>query len=169
MKFQSSIRLLSFLLLSLFLSPLAQAQSVDPLDEDFGFMYWKLGVHIDSVKNVTKDGRTQKLHRYKPTSGKITFEDIPLRSVYIYFWRGHVHSIEVKTRASETKAFLQKMKERYGEGVPLDNFGGKVVWEATLARLIFEQNLISRDAVFTFLCEEVHEKYYNTMMGYDEE
>jgi len=169
MKFHSSIRLLSFLVICCLFSPSLSAQEMDPLDEDFGFMYWKLGAHIDSVKNVTKDGRTQKLHRYKPTSGKVSFEEIPLKSVYIYFWRGRVHSIEVKTRAAETKPFLDKMKERYGEGEALDNLGGKIVWEGVLTRLIFEQNLISRDAVFTFLCEEVHEKYYNTMMGYDEE
>ena len=152
--------LVAFLFLSLpFISPLS-AQS---LDKDNGILGYQLGFPADSIPDIRRDGKSQRLMRYRPIEMHQGLKEIPFKSVRLFFWEGKLHSIEIKTTGPNSDAFRDWLSDRYGEGYKEDAMGFRFSWEGARIRVLFEQNIISHDALTTYVDDEVHERYYRYM------
>lgn len=142
-----------------FLNPLS-AQS---LDQDNGILGYRLGYPPDSMLDIRRDGKSQRLMRYRPVEFEQSLGEIPLKSVRLFFWEDKLHSIEVKTSGTNSDALRDWLANRYGEGSKEDAMGFRFSWEGAQIRVFFEQNIISHDALTTFVDDEVHERYYRYM------
>ncbi|MEM0998550.1 MAG: hypothetical protein AAGN35_15940 [Bacteroidota bacterium] len=144
-----------------FLAAPARAQSL--LDADNGFLHFQLGQPADSIEDIRRNGKSQRLMRYIPVNPIVAVEDIPLKSIKLFFWEGKLHSIEVKTSGTDSDRFRDWMANRYGGGKKEDAMGFRYSWEGSRIRVLFEQNLISHDALTTFVDDAVHDRYYRYM------
>jgi hypothetical protein len=153
-------------LLSLFLafsanSGIILAQS--SVDEDNGILGFRLGYPPDSMDGIQRDGKSQRLIRWIPEADQVEVDGIPIKSVKLYFWEGKLHSVEVKTATTDSDLFKVWLENRYGPGEKEDAMGFRFSWAGEKSRVLFEQNIITHDAMTTFLCEKVHESYYRYM------
>ncbi|MEM7036748.1 MAG: hypothetical protein AAF570_07205 [Bacteroidota bacterium] len=150
------------LLLLLALAP-GHANAQSALAEDNGFMGYMLGQPSDSMDGIVRRGKSQRLIWFAPEEKNLTFEGMPLKSVRLYFWKGKLHSIEIKTSGTNSDRFKEWLENRYGKGAKEDAMGFRFSWEAPRIRVLFEQNIISHDALTTYIDDEVHEAYYRFM------
>jgi|GEM_PF-2996584 len=118
---------------------------------------------IDQHKMLRKRGQYQKLTRYDLLDDHLENAGIPLKFVRIFFWKGYIHSIEVRATGLQGTPFREWMESMYGEGEQEDAMGYKFVWEYPAYRILMEQNLVTKDVTMTLLHEEVHNSYYKFM------
>mgnify|MGYP001795007001 FL=1 len=145
--------------------------SAQQLDNDHGFMGIQLGAEKDSLLTtmVQKRGVFQRLNRFDLLPEYLQFNDIlleapiDLRYVRVFFWDGHIHSIEVKALAGQGDKLRQYIMDRYGEGQKEDAMGYKFTWEEPKTLLIMEQNLVTKDVHLMFRDHRTHVYYYRHM------
>lgn len=162
-RFEKIIALLA--LVGLFL-PSLQAQG---LDEENGFMGYQLGVHMDSVNRtqLQRRGKVQKLVRWDVLKEHISIDGLDLNYVRLFFWKEKIHSIDVKSAPGSGNQLREWVFAKYGKGFQEDAMGYKFSWEGEHLRLFMEQNLVTKDVKLSFLCDEVHNKYYKFMYERD--
>ena len=148
-----------FFLLCLTLMPFA----VHAQDEaDDVIMGYKLGMHLDSIpkQNLLKMGRFQKLYRYDRQDENLSMNGMKLEWVRLFIWDNHLHSIEVKALGSDGDNFKAFLKAKYGEGEKKDAMGYANQWFLPTMRILWDQNLATKEGVAQFVDEATHDKYY---------
>lgn len=131
--------------------------------QDNSFRGFTLGTHVDSIPDIMKRGKTQKLSRYEPKDGPGEFQGDPLKSLRLFFHRKRLHSIEIKIVGEHANKVLAWMEAMYGEGKKDDAMGYKFIWEGSDYRIFWEQNLVTKDAMMTYLDDRLHDKYLKYM------
>ena len=160
------MRMIKTFLFSLFVVPMLfsgvlTAQST--LDTDNGILGLRLGYPPDSMDGIRRSGKSQRMIRWVPEADLVELDGIPLKSVKLYFWEDKLHSIEIKTSTTDSDRFRTWLETRYGGGDKEDAMGFRFSWEGARIRILFEQNIISHDAITTFVDDEVHDSYYRYM------
>lgn len=144
----------------LFALPFLAHSQNEMLDADNGILGFQLGAHRDSVPiHLEKRGKVQKLNKYEPYADSLDYNGIPLHSVYCYYWDAHLHSIEIKTKGENTTTMLALLEALYGEGKEQANFSSQLYWQGEKCRLFFEQNLVTKDGLWTWVSDKVHKEY----------
>jgi hypothetical protein len=134
-------------------------------DEGRGILGYTLGTHLDSIKTLLGDGKSQNLARYKPIKDSLSFDGILTQKVRLFFFNREMHSIDVKLLGKEGDKALIWLKAMYGEGKKRDAMGFSYVWELSDMVVMWEQNLVTHDGLMTLRDNRVHRKYYNFMSG----
>jgi hypothetical protein len=150
-----------FLVLACAFPLLLSAQS----EEENTIMGYKLGAHWDSIpkQNLLKMGRFQKLYRYDRQDEGLTLNGMKLVYVQLFIWENHLHSIEIKTEGAEGDNFKASLKALYGEGKQLDAMGFRYQWFTPTTRVLWDQNLATKEGVATYVDEKTNDSYYKFM------
>lgn len=150
----------TLLALLLLLSGLSlQAQNAQ-LDEDNGVLGFHLGAHRDSVPmHLDMAGKYQHLNRFHPHADSLDYNGIPVSNVTLYYWDNHLHSIDLKTKGEGTSQMLSLIEALYGEGTDVANFDAQKYWQGEKATLVLDQNIVTKDATWSWMCEDVQKKY----------
>lgn len=133
------------------------------IDFDNGILGFKLGAGADEMRGILKDGKQERLARYRPVDDSLRHEGILTRKVKLFFWEGKLHSIELKLEAAEADKMLLWLKDSYGDGKKEDAMGFRFTWEGSRVRVFWDQNLVTREASLTFMDDQIHAKYYKFM------
>ena len=126
---------------------------------------YELGAHADSLDlhGLQKMGKFQKLIRWDVAGENIMMEGIPLQYCRLFFWDNHLHSIELKANGpfgDDLRLWIQSV---FGEGKKMDNMGYRYEWLLPTIRILWDQNLVTKDGMATFTAEVVHRSYYKFM------
>lgn len=166
MRFLSVVRLSmgGFILLSLLsLSLKAQVVSSGMTFKGFSLADQFDSLSVEQHKMLRKRGVYQKLTRYDLNDDHLENAGIPLKFVRVFFWKGYIHSMEIRASGLQGTPFREWIESMYGEGEQEDAMGYKFVWEYPAYRLLVEQNMLSKDVNMVLLHEEVHNSYYKFM------
>ncbi len=144
------MRLIAFFLF-VFASQIASSQTSDKLETDRGILGYRLGYPRDSIKGITRTGKTQGLEKFRPVNDTIFWRGIRVEALNLYFFRDSLHSVIVKVmdgRDSEkVKSFCEQL---YGPGEKLDQFGTRHFWRSENIILNFEENMVSGSGTLSF-------------------
>ncbi|MBK9448963.1 MAG: hypothetical protein IPN95_06035 [Bacteroidetes bacterium] len=155
---QNSQKIWLFLLLAVVL-PLT---SVAQVDESTTIMGYTLGMHLDSIpkQNLLKMGKFQKLYRYDRQDENLTLNGMRLGYVRLFIWDNHLHSIEIKAVAEDGENFKASLKALYGEGKKQDAMGYRYQWFLPTSRVLWDQNLATKEGVATYVDEKTNDSYF---------
>lgn len=129
----------------LFASPL-HAQSMDALDEQYGFLGYSFEMPLDSAKNLRMKDRYLKKRRYVPKSGSLSLLDVELSKVYFLFYEGRLHSVMIRTEGEEeSDNVLNTLNMLYGAGKQ-DGFAPRYNWTGERTTIFYDKNLLTKNA-----------------------
>jgi hypothetical protein len=125
-------------------------------------MGYTMGVHADSISkvNLLKMGKFQKLLRYDRQDVPLKLNDIELAYVRLFIWDNHLHSVEIKTAEGQGDKMVAWLKSVYGEGKKMDAMGYRFDFYLPTMRVLWDQNLATRQGVAQFVDEATNDKYY---------
>ena len=128
-------------------------------------MDYTLGMHHDSIPklNLLKMGKFQKLLRYDRQDEPLKMGDIDLFFVRLFIWDNQLHSIEIKCAEGQGDKMFAWLKTIYGEGKKLDAMGYRYQWFEPTMRVIWDQNMATKQGVAQFVDEVTNDKYYKFM------
>lgn len=149
--------LLSLLFTAAALPAQAPAESV--------VMGYTLGAHADSIdkQHLLSMGRFQKLNRWDRQDEGLQLEGVSLQWVRLFFWENHLHSVEIKATEGHGPALYEWLVKQYGTGKKLDAMGYRYQWFAPTMRVVWDQNLATKEGVAQFVDEVTNEKYFKFM------
>ncbi len=126
---------------------------------------YTLGMHADSIPklDLLKMGKFQKLLRYDRQDEHLKMQGVDLQFVRLFIWDNHLHSIEIKTMEGQGEKMFAWLKSVYGEGKKQDAMGYRYTWFAPTMRVVWDQNLATKEGVAQFVDEVTNDKYYKFM------
>lgn len=126
---------------------------------------FELGAHTDSLDfhALQKMGKFQKLLRYDLAGDNIAMDGIPLKYFKLFIWDNHLHSIDIKAMGADGDALHLWIQSVFGEGKKLDNMGYRYEWVLPEIRILWDQNLVTKDGMASFIANKVHRSYYKYM------
>lgn len=138
--------------------PHLQAQTGTPTT----VMGYTLGLHADSIPkvNLLKMGKFQKLLRYDRQDTPLKLEGIDLASVRLFIWDNHLHSVEIKCAEGQGDKMTAWLKSIYGEGKKMDAMGYRFDFYLPTMRVLWDQNLATKQGTAQFVDEAVTDQYY---------
>lgn len=153
---------ISFLLLVAWVSPVSLAAQADDAATIMGY---RLGAHWDSIpkEHLLRMGKFQKLYRYDRQDEGLTLNGLQLHYVRLFFWENHLHSIEVKVVGEGGDDFKASLRALYGEGKQQDAMGFRYQWFLPSMRVLWDQNLVSKEGVATYVDERTNDSYFKFM------
>lgn len=135
-----------FFILSLFFALPLQAQSMDALDEQYGFLGYSFEMPLDSVKTLRMKDRYLKKQRYVPINGSLSLLDVELSRVYFLFYEGRLHSVMIRTEGEEeSDNVLNTLNMLYGAGKQ-DGFAPRYNWKGERTTIFYDKNLLTKNA-----------------------
>lgn len=142
----------------------ASAQGVEQLDEEYGFMGYRLESRKDSIRSLVKNGKQDHLRRFRPANpDSLYYRGIRLKNVSLWYFHGILHSIDIKTVEPSSKKMLAAVKKLYGDGEQNDMFGNEIAWYGEKVRLTYEFNPVSGIGLFSWTSKKMHVKYVTYM------
>lgn len=152
--------------LSFFLCWMATTSAQNPaqLDLDYGFAGYKLASPDDSIRSLVKNGKQDHLQIMRPANpDSLYLNKIQLKKLKLYYFHGHLHSIDVITEEPQTDHLLAWIENRYGEGEATDMFGNEKSWYGEMTKLTYQKNPIMGTGTFVFTSKKMHVKYVTYM------
>lgn len=132
-----------------------KAQNVDALDQQNGFLDVLLGDSLTHFKDLKRTGSYMKKDKYAKDKEVTTYADVGLKNVYYLFYKGRLHSIQIKTEGEKNShAFLDVLRMFYGDGEQ-DAMAPNFEWNGKKVRLTYEENLFTKNAEVFFISREV--------------
>ena len=80
--------------------------------------------------------------------------------VRLFIWDNHLHSIEIKAVAEDGENFKASLKALYGEGKKQDAMGYRYQWFLPTSRVLWDQNLATKEGVATYVDEKTNDSYF---------
>ncbi len=126
---------------------------------------YHLGAHADSLDfhGLQRMGKFQKLIRWDVTGESIMMDGVPLKFCRLFFWENKLHSIELKASGPSGDELRLWIESVFGAGEKTDNMGYRYQWMLPTIRILWDQNLATKDGMATFTAEAVHRSYYKFM------
>jgi hypothetical protein len=128
-------------------------------------MGYQLGMHLDSIpkQNLLKMGKFQKLYRYDRNEEELTYNGMKLLYVRLFIWDNHLHSIEIKADGVDGENYKASLTALYGAGKQEDAMGYRCQWFLPTFRVLWDQNLVTKEGVATYVDEKTNDAYYKFM------
>ena len=130
-------------------------QNIDALDAQGGFFDLVLGSDISTFNNIDKKGSQLKRDRYRWKTCPRTYAGVRISGVELYFYKSRLHSLVISIQGeTDSKAFLELLTMYYGPGTQL-GMAPHFTWSGKQVRLVYEQNLFSKNTLIVFESVEV--------------
>lgn len=155
---QNSQKFWLFFLLALVFPLVSMAQA----PEEEAIMGYQLGMHLDSIpkQNLLKMGKFQKLYRYDRQDADLSLNGMKLVYVRLFIWDNHLHSIEIKVSGEDGDTYKALLKAFHGEGKQQDAMGFRYQWFLPTSRILWDQNLATKEGVATYVDEKTNDSYF---------
>jgi len=127
------------------------SQNLKKLDEKNGFRDMKLGMSIDSIKNLKKIEDSDNLKFYQRLDENLIIGDYQVESIVYGFYKGYLSFILIKTKGyTNSRGIKDVIVNLYGNGYQSNQYIEDYWWFANNVQLNYDENSITNDATIMF-------------------
>lgn len=127
------------------------SQNLKKLDEKNGFRDMKLGMSIDSVKNLKEIENSGDSKYYEKLDENLKVGDYQIQSICYGFYKGYLSFILIKTKGyTNSRGIKDVIVNLYGNGWQSNRYMEKYNWFGENVSLSYDENSITNDAQIVF-------------------
>lgn len=125
-----------------FFGALLYAQA--PIDTLYGLLGWRLESPQSAFSSLIPKGTFQRKTWYRSPTDTV-WEGIPLAEVKYAFYKGKLHTIQIRVNGEEAStAMLILLETLFGKGQQ-DGYAPRYRWKGERAILLYDQNILTRN------------------------